>query len=265
MNLVIENSQSLIIEQPDLYLIDVKAIDAQLDLVVMNQAKVVLNYLEAKNVQVNLKLEGCANLEVLHINKGSDLNLVLNYNLGNDSVVNAGMLEISGEAANYEVNAVLANSGAQFNTINTTIASDKVHYNIKALQQAHHTIANMENYAISMEGADLYIYDEGHIFKGAYQSESHQTSRVLTLSDKQTSEVLPLLLIDENDVKASHACGIGQPDEQQLYYLQTRGLSLNQAIGLLSKGYIMPIINVISDEAYKEELSTLLIEKMENL
>ena len=55
------------------------------------------------------------------------------------------------------------------------------------------------------------------IVKGAHASESHQTTRVLTLSDHHNSEVVPVLYIDENDVKASHATTLGQPDENQLY------------------------------------------------
>ena len=64
----------------------------------------------------------------------------------------------------------------------------------------------------------------------------------------------PLLLIDENDVKASHATTLGQPDENQLYYLQTRGLSRKQALGLLTVGYIMPITELFEDETINQKL-----------
>ena len=76
----------------------------------------------------------------------------------------------------------------------------------------------------------------------------------MTLSEEQSSEVIPLLLIDENEVKASHATTVGQPDENQLYYLQTRGLTRTQALGLLTIGYMMPITTVLDDEAQRAEL-----------
>ena len=66
--------------------------------------------------------------------------------------------------------------------------------------------------------------------------------------------VIPLLLIDENDVKASHALTIGQPDADQLYYLQSRGLSTKQAVGLLSVGYFLPVIDLVEDEELKDSL-----------
>lgn len=74
------------------------------------------------------------------------------------------------------------------------------------------------------------------------------------MSEQHDSEVVPVLLIDENDVKASHATTLGQPDENQLYYLQTRGLSRKQALGLLTVGYIMPITELFEQEAIRNAL-----------
>ena len=76
----------------------------------------------------------------------------------------------------------------------------------------------------------------------------------MTLGKDHKAQVIPLLLIDENDVKASHAQTIGQPDEEQLYYLKSRGLSQRQAMGLLSIGYLLPILELVSDEATKEKM-----------
>ena len=92
------------------------------------------------------------------------------------------------------------------------------------------------------------MWANGNIENGCHESQSHQKTRVLTLSKGHTAKVTPLLLIGENQVKASHALSIGQPNEEQLYYLQSRGLSKQQALGLLSIGYFMPVIHQIEDE-----------------
>ena len=68
------------------------------------------------------------------------------------------------------------------------------------------------------------------------------------------TKCIPLLLIDENDVKASHALTVGQPDEDQMYYLQSRGLTKKQAIGLLSVGYFLPVLDLIEDKDLKQQL-----------
>lgn len=112
----------------------------------------------------------------------------------------------------------------------------------------------MENYAVVEDGAHYHMEATGKIIRGAYESNSHQKTRVLTMSEQHDSEVVPVLLIDENDVKASHATTLGQPDENQLYYLQTRGLSRKQALGLLTVGYIMPITELFEQEAIRNAL-----------
>mgnify|MGYP002710832516 FL=1 len=104
--------------------------------------------------------------------------------------------------------------------------------------------------------------DTGRILKDAYGSNSHQSSRALVLSEDQTCEITPILLIDENDVQASHATTIGQIDENQLYYLQTRGLTKKQALGLITVGYLMPIASVLDDETLKEELTSKIEKKV---
>ena len=82
------------------------------------------------------------------------------------------------------------------------------------------------------------------------------------MSEKHNSEVLPVLLIDENEVKASHATTLGQPDENQLYYLQTRGLSRSQALGLLTLGYLLPISELFDNEEIKEKLKNEIEKKV---
>ena len=96
------------------------------------------------------------------------------------------------------------------------------------------------------------------IVKGANGSSTHQTSRLLTYDKTSVGKILPVLYIYDNDVAASHAASLGQPDSDQLYYLQSRGLSYGEALKLIIIGYLLPITTVISDEqlgnTLKEEI-----------
>ena len=120
----------------------------------------------------------------------------------------------------------------------------------------------MEINAFVKDKASFCMEATGKIEKGAHDSASHQTTRVLTMSEKHNSEVHPVLLIDENEVKASHATTLGQPDENQLYYLQTRGLSRSQALGLLTLGYLLPISELFDNEEIKEKLKNEIEKKV---
>ena len=71
---------------------------------------------------------------------------------------------------------------------------------------------------------------------------------------------MPQLLIDENDVEASHATSVGSVDENQLFYMQTRGLTKNEVLSLIAVGYLSFITDVIDDE----ELKNSIIDHIEN-
>ena len=125
---------------------------------------------------------------------------------------------------------------------------------IEILHQTSNTTGIMHNYAVLFDRAYYEMVANGNIQKNCAQAQSHQETRVLTLGKDFKTKVIPLLLIDENDVKASHALTIGQPDENQLYYLQSRGLTPQQAMGLLSVGYFMPVIQWVDDEDLRKQL-----------
>ena len=112
----------------------------------------------------------------------------------------------------------------------------------------------MKNFSVLLDKGQYEMVANGNIKKGCVEAQSHQATRVLTLGQGHKTKVIPLLLIDENDVKASHALTIGQPDEDQLYYLQSRGLTTKQAVGLLSVGYFLPVIELIDNEEEKVQL-----------
>lgn len=148
----------------------------------------------------------------------------------------------------------LREEGAYAMVRTACVVQGKKHFELDCIHEVAHTTSEMENYAVVKDGGNYRMKACGKIVKGAHESATHQKTRVLTMSDQHTSEVIPLLLINENDVKASHATTLGQPDENQLYYLQTRGLSRDMALRLLTVGYIMPIAELFEDAKLNEEL-----------
>jgi Fe-S cluster assembly protein SufD len=130
------------------------------------------------------------------------------------------------------------------------------------VSHAPDTTGIMENYAVVLKGGYYRMQATGKIVKGAHGSQSHQSSRALCFDEGQTSTILPQLLIDEHDVQASHATSVGRVDEDQLYYMQSRGLSTKQVTALISTGYLMPIAEFIDNETLKKTLQEQLEGKI---
>jgi len=167
--------------------------------------------------------------------------------------------ECNGRAVSRNVYAALREEGAEALLSTAALVDDKYNCNMRVVNFAPHTYGDMKNYAVVLKDGRLMIDAVGQIVHGAHGSESHQTSRALSFEEGQKAEILPELLIDENDVQASHAMSMGRVDDEQLFYLMSRGLTVQQCTALISTGYLMPVTETIENE----DLKKILQEEME--
>lgn len=214
------------------------------------------------DLKTKLHLGADSDLAILFWNHVSErLDFALDVSGESNACAKIGIGDLSEGKSTYRVAGALTQGGQSIEWTTVCIAAQK-HWQMEICHQHAHTDGFMKNFAVVMENGDYMMEASGRIIKGAYASQSHQASRVLTMTSKQRSEVLPVLFIDENDVKASHATTLGQPDENQLYYLQSRGLSRCAALGLLTLGYLLPIIEVISEPTWQAQLQKEIEEKV---
>jgi Fe-S cluster assembly protein SufD len=95
---------------------------------------------------------------------------------------------------------------------------------------------------------------------GAKNADANQEDRNLLLSPTAKADSDPVLEILTNDViRVSHGATAGPVDEEQLFYLQTRGLTHQAAEALLVRGFLNQVLDRVPDEALREEL-TIAIE-----
>ena len=115
------------------------------------------------------------------------------------------------------------------------------------------------------------INDEGRssfdgtviVNEGAQLTNANQLINNLMLSDDCHADNKPNLMIFADDVKCAHGATIGQIDEDQLFYLQTRGLSKKFAKELLTRSFAESIVQTIQFPEVVKELSNTLLKKLE--
>lgn len=153
-----------------------------------------------------------------------------------------------------------SHSNVQINTASLINADKK--YNIRLVNTGADTHGEMKNYAVILNNGKLMIDAVGKIVKGAKKSSSHQVSRALSFEKGQSATVLPELLIDENDIQASHAMSIGRVDDKDLYYMMSRGLDIRECTRLISMGYLLPIVDNLADNDLKITMKNELERKI---
>lgn len=94
------------------------------------------------------------------------------------------------------------------------------------------------------------------IARDAQQTEGHQLHRALLLSDQAEIDVKPELEIFADDVKCSHGAASGELDEEQLFYMQSRGISIEEARRMLVEAFLDDVLLRISDPAMREWLKS---------
>ena len=92
------------------------------------------------------------------------------------------------------------------------------------------------------------------IEKSAQQTSSFLEDHVLVVGENTHTNSEPILEIAANDVKASHAATTGRIDESQVYYLQSRGLSRDEAEEVLVEGFFESLLGRIADPDIKEKI-----------
>lgn len=100
------------------------------------------------------------------------------------------------------------------------------------------------------------------VHKNAQGTDAYQANRNLLLSPKAKADSMPLLEIEANEVRCTHGATIGRVDEEQLFYLMSRGISRRQAEKIIVDGFLRPVIDKVPVRWFGDKMQALLDAKM---
>jgi len=104
-----------------------------------------------------------------------------------------------------------------------------------------------------------------YVAPGAYKTDGYQANRNIVLSKDARADSIPGLEILADDVRCTHGATVGKVDSEQVYYLQTRGLSKREAQRLVVEGFFEPVMDRIPFEGVKERFRDAIIIKMNKI
>lgn len=97
---------------------------------------------------------------------------------------------------------------------------------------------------------------------GASGTDGYQSNKNLLLSNEARVDTKPQLEIFNDDVKCSHGATVGQLEEEELFYLLSRGLNEGLARNLLTYGFAEEIVNKIEIESIKKQLDEAVLNRL---
>ena len=155
-------------------------------------------------------------------------------------------------------------SEANLKIVTLGVKEQKTYFNSEVVNQGLSSRGDILQHGVLLDKSHIVFNGVGFIVKGATGSNAYQSSRMLTLSSEAKADANPMLLIDENDVMAGHGASLGRIDEEQLYYLQSRGLTRKESSRLLVHGFLSPVISELTVDKIKELVTILIDEKINN-
>ncbi len=173
--------------------------------------------------------------------------------------------------SDYESYSVHTGSRISRNVVHSALAGPEINCTLDGLvligddqlSDTHTLMDHQQPYCTShqlhktaIDGNARSVFN-GKIFvrKGAQKTDSFQENRNLLLSEKGIAFTKPQLEIFADDVKCSHGATVGQFDDNELFYLQSRGLSKERSRQLLVYGFALDIIERIPVASVQKQLS----------
>jgi Fe-S cluster assembly protein SufD len=128
-------------------------------------------------------------------------------------------------------------------------------------QQAHCTSRQL--YKGILDGNARAVFN-GKIFvrEGAQKTDAMQTNKNLLLSQQARIDTKPQLEIYADDVKCAHGAAVGQIDQEELFYLQARGINPELGRSLLTYGFAEEVIGKIKIDSIRLQLDEIVLRQL---
>jgi Fe-S cluster assembly protein SufD len=161
-----------------------------------------------------------------------------------------------GRIARTDLNVVLDGEACTCTLNGLSLATgEQLIDNHTRIDHAQPRCTSHELYKAILDGRAHGVFNgKIYVHLDAQKTDARQTNQTLLLSDEAVMDTKPQLEIFADDVKCTHGASIGQLDEEQLFYLRTRGIDRTAARRLLTYGFANDIIGRVQIESLRAQL-----------
>jgi Fe-S cluster assembly protein SufD len=194
---------------------------------------------------------------------------VFNYStkrawLYKDSVNRWIIAMFGSDETRLELESVTLGEGAHAETSGVIFPRHTQYHDLKVTTKhsVPHTTGDALFKAALLDSGQYGFQGKIRVDKGGKHTDSFLLDNVLLLSEDCKADPLPSLDVDSNDVRCSHGQTIGMVDEQAIFYLQSRGLSREEATILIVSGFFEQVTDRIPLASVRQRLSESIARKM---
>jgi Fe-S cluster assembly protein SufD len=184
--------------------------------------------------------------------------------LGRDSFFDTTTVTLGARLSRHDIYARLDQEGAECHVDGLYIVGDGQHTDTHSLidhRRPH--CASRQVYKGILDGKSRAVFN-GKVFvhEGARGTDAQQSNKNLLLSKEARVDTKPQLEIFNDDVKCAHGATVGQLEEEELFYLLSRGLHPQLARNLLTYGFAEEVVAKIRHESIRRRLDEAILNRL---
>ena len=215
------------------------------------------------NIFYNFDLKKDAILKNYKIDKIQNKNIKYSFNNIEQDTNSVSETFILSSGSNFLKNEINCNLKGEYSSafVNGIFSlKNEQHHEIRTI--INHLAENTKSYQLikSVLGKDSKAAYQGKIFVNseAQKTDGYQLSKAILLDESSEFNAKPELEIYADDVKCSHGSASGSLDESSIFYLMSRGLSYQQSKELIINGFLLDVVEKITDSEVKNLIKNMI-------
>ena len=203
-------------------------------------------------------------MEIIILSEGR---LVRSIEVNGSQKADLLLVVMPGVSCDVKLDVKLVGEGAEANIYGAYVcgADEKVKISVDMHHDVPHCNSRQLFKGIAGESSRVDFYGKIIVAQDAQRTEAYQENHNILLSDDARVDTKPQLEIYADDVKCSHGATIGRLNEEEQFYMRSRGITLEEAKVLQMISFLAPVLKNIQDDSQREKLTEQLSDAIRTL
>jgi Fe-S cluster assembly protein SufD len=181
-----------------------------------------------------------------------------------DGAYDLTTVTLGARLSRHNVEVLLVSPGAECHVDGLYLVGDGQHADTHSLiDHREPNCASRQTYKGILDGKSRAVFNgRVYVHEGARGTDAQQSNKNLLLSTEARVDTKPQLEIYNDDVKCAHGATVGQLEEEELFYLLSRGLHPTLARNLLTYGFAEEIVEKIKFDSIRAQLDEAILNRL---
>ncbi len=183
--------------------------------------------------------------------------------LDRDSTLNYAEVALGGGLTKTVVQAIFPEPGSHSELWGLYICKDRQHIDHETHQHhiADHTESNLMFKGVLKDRSRSVYHGMITVEETAGQSTSYQANHNLLMSNSARADSIPKMEIKTNDVRCKHGAAVGRLNDDEMFYLRTRGFTRDEAEKVIVRGFLEPVVARVVSQPVRDALELAVLDR----